>query len=42
MSVLEIILYSLMGVGVVVWTICTILSYKKKKNKGKQEDEDED
>ena len=44
MSILEIILYSLLGVGVVIWVIITIVKFKhpeKFKKKAKNEDEEE-
>lgn len=43
MSILEIILYSIIGLGALIWLICIIkkaIEIKKKKQKGLEEDED--
>lgn len=39
MSILEIILYSVLGLSFVIWLILTIKNYKKKDNKKDEEDE---
>lgn len=40
MSVLEIVLYSLLGVGFVIWTSVNIYKTVKDKDKKKNEEED--
>ena len=40
MSVLEIIIYTLLATGAIVWIATSIISMKKKKKKGSEEDED--
>lgn len=45
MSVLEIILYSVIGVGFVIWLVFTIYDYKhpeKRKKKSKKNSEEQD
>ena len=40
-SVLEIVLYILLGVGTTIWVIFTILDFKKKKKKETTEDDED-
>lgn len=40
MSILEIIIYTLLAIGTIVWIATSIISMKKKKKKGSEEDED--
>lgn len=42
MSILEIILYSIIGTGGLIWIIHSIIGMKKKKKQGNTEDDDED